>query len=752
MKIVGYTDQISLAPGNPLSVYVSSEADRYTAEVVRLIHGDLNPAGPGFKTEPVETTVAGEYPGEFQPLLTGSYSRSPARPPVVAGDFTLQMWIWATTPDAQRQTLISQQGGAEAAFALRLEDGHVTLEVGTESLSIPRPVQPRTWYFVAARYEAATGKADLVLEPTSSQVTLGLAGRAEGTMRCSAGVEPAEVLIAAEHVALPSEVVGNFYNGKIDAPKIFDRALTDADLRALSSGAGDVPKGAVAAWDFSQGIDTWIAKDVSGGGADGALVNQPTRGMTGHNWTGSELAWPHAPEQYGAIHFHDDDLSDAGWDRAFEWKVPDRLKSGVYAIHLKSGEDEDYVPFVVTPGPGRASSSVAVLLPTFTYLAYANERMHAPGGLRAGRNPAYPEHQEDEYIVENELRSMYDNHRDGSGVCYASWLRPLMNMRPRYNMPVLDQGRGAPHGLNADLHLIDWLEQQGHVVDVLTDVELHRQGSELLSTYRVVISGSHNEYWSGEMLEAMQAYLHDGGRFMSLCGNGMYWVTQLNGTSIEIRRAGPAQRVWGCEPGEDYLSSTGEPGGLWRHRGQSPQSWIGAGFTAEGNGPGRPYQRQPDSFDPRAKFVFEGVDADELIGDFPNLVMSWGAAGYEIDRAAPELGTPDHTLILASATGFDGFVTAIEEMLLTGGSSVPEIQCDMTLLEYPHGGAVFATGSITWCGSLSYNNYDNNVSRITANVLAAFNTPGELPVRGIDDQDAVVGGSSLFGEYERTDL
>ena len=38
----------------------------------------------------------------------------------------------------------------------------------------------------------------------------------------------------------------------------------------------------------------------------------------------------------------------------------------------------------------------------------------------------------------------------------------------------------------------------------------------------------------------------------------------------------------------------------------------------------------------------------------------------------------------------------------------------------PNGGAVFSTGSIAWCGSLSHNDYDNNVSRITENVLRRF--------------------------------
>jgi N,N-dimethylformamidase len=40
--------------------------------------------------------------------------------------------------------------------------------------------------------------------------------------------------------------------------------------------------------------------------------------------------------------------------------------------------------------------------------------------------------------------------------------------------------------------------------------------------------------------------------------------------------------------------------------------------------------------------------------------------------------------------------------------------------ETPNGGAVFATSSIAWAGSLSHNNYQNNVSRITSNVLKRF--------------------------------
>jgi N,N-dimethylformamidase len=33
---------------------------------------------------------------------------------------------------------------------------------------------------------------------------------------------------------------------------------------------------------------------------------------------------------------------------------------------------------------------------------------------------------------------------------------------------------------------------------------------------------------------------------------------------------------------------------------------------------------------------------------------------------------------------------------------------------------VFSTGSITFCGSLSYDSYDNNISRMLENVLKRF--------------------------------
>ena len=59
-----------------------------------------------------------------------------------------------------------------------------------------------------------------------------------------------------------------------------------------------------------------------------------------------------------------------------------------------------------------------------------------------------------------------------------------------------------------------------------------------------------------------------------------------------------------------------------------------------------------------------------------------------------------------------------------GGSVNPRVRSEMVFYETPNGGAVFSVGSISYCGSLAHNNYDNNVSRLTGNVLRRFAADG----------------------------
>ena len=61
---------------------------------------------------------------------------------------------------------------------------------------------------------------------------------------------------------------------------------------------------------------------------------------------------------------------------------------------------------------------------------------------------------------------------------------------------------------------------------------------------------------------------------------------------------------------------------------------------------------------------------------------------------------------------------------VTGERPADLIRAEIVLFETAQGGAVFATGSITYCGSLSPDGYDNPVSRLTGNVLRRFGARG----------------------------
>lgn len=722
MPIVGYADHLSACPGDVVAFKVSTAAASYRASLVRLIHGDENPAGPGFKEERLKSAINGTYAGRRQPYPSGSYVEVRDDGRLALDSFTLQAWVLPTAPGPAAQGILTRWSETSGGYGLFLTDeGALELRCDDGRLSLGQPLR-REWYFVAATFDAASGRATLHQVPLREWPGDPTRATAEGQLPVPSRADRGVLLAAHWGEAGPA----GHYNGRIDRPRVFGAALDDAALVALEQDADPARAASLhAAWHLGAPPGSDAIPNLAGGGLTGRVVNMPMRRVTAHDWSGAETEPARAPAEFTAIHFHDDDLADACWETDFTFEVPTDLRSGIYAVHLQADGAEDYVPLVVRPPRGRATARIAVILPVFTYLAYGNEHITWQS---IGSPPPYEgiednlQHQ-DHHAVKHRLLSLYDSHRDGTGVVYSSRLRPVVNMRPKYSMALLK----SPHLLNADLHLTDWLEHKGYEFDVITDEDLHHDGLALIEPYSVVLTGSHPEYTSGPMLDALDAYVGGGGRMMYLGANGFYWVTTVDPVRphlIEVRRGHIGTATWRAEPAEEFHTSTGERGGLWRYRGRAPNRLVGIGYTATGYAPDMPpYRRTEASFDPRVNWLFEGVGPDEPIGDF-GLVLD-GAAGFELDRADPALGTPANALVVAQATGYsDNYQALSEEVLVSdsrqGGTVNPLVRADMVYYEAPRGGAVFATGAISWCGSLSPNDYDNNVSRITENALKRF--------------------------------
>jgi len=742
--IVAYSSRLSVASGDRVPCMVSCFGPtEYEARLVRIVRGDQNPAGPGPMYETVNAVPVQRRLGRIQAVHGGSFAVLPSPTPWrLSAGVSLQATIWPTTPEKGRQAVLSlspDTGHGLVQLGIGA-GGHLVLHIvapdGTAHMAATEiPLLARQWYLVAGSYDPHTGAVLLVqepLDPVLRERSTCLIGRQFAPGLTNDLDSP--LLLAGEHAGeCRSRVVANhLYNGKIERPRLSEAPLDVNDIRRLA--AQDLPvdlRDRVAGWDLSRDISTQHVRALPGRALDGTLVQLPTRAVTGSNWTGEEMSGRNRPQEYGAVHFHDDDLYDACWEPDFEIELPPSLPSGVYAVHLEAEEAEDYIPLFVRPASDAERAPVVFVAPTASYLAYANEHMAIDAPLVQLVTDQVPVLQpSDLFLAEHREYggSAYDTHSDGSGICYSSRLRPLLDMRPGTRSWLGGSG-SALWQFAADTHIIGWLTETGTGFDVLTDEDLHEEGAAALEPYRVVVTGTHPEYTSQRMRGAYQTHTRSGGRPMYLGGNGFYWrisfPEDLPGV-LELRRTEDGTRTWAAQPGEYYHASSGEYGGLWVRAGASPNQLVGNGFAAQGFDVSTYYVRCPGSFDPRVAFVFDGVGDDDRIGDFGPI--GGGAAGLEIDRHDVALGSPPHSLVLASSVGHtDTYMLTLEEMLAnrptSTGTQDPLVRADLVFFETPGGGAVFSTGSIAWSGSPSHQGYDNNVARITENVLRRFLEP-----------------------------
>lgn len=436
------------------------------------------------------------------------------------------------------------------------------------------------------------------------------------------------------------------------------------------------------------------------------IHNMPTFAVASRRFT-SEIHDPRVdPSQFDAIHLHDDDFGGFNWAADFTVSVPREARSGVFAVEISTRQGVERLPFFVRPN--LPTTSLAFLVPTSTYLAYADER------LPPVRYPWHGTDRGHRFAIDNDFLCLYDVHSDLSGVGLASARRPKATLRDDYHYPLSN----SPHLLPVDLQLLKFYAREGIAIDIVTDKDLHDEGIDAISPYRAIMTGSHPEYWSASMMVALRRYLDAGGNLAYLGGNGFYWVIAYEGETMELRRV--KCDIWSGRPGESHMSITGEPGGAWEDRGlANPQSFLGVTYLIMSFGASRPYRRLDGSHDPRYAWLFEGI-GDEPIGDDGTVLG--GAAGYEVDAVVRSQETPPNLVVLATADGFDDSFQVRPDVWLADGDVERKTlrRADMTIYRHKGGGHVFCTGSVAWLGALPGPGLQNAVGQVMKNLAAGF--------------------------------
>ncbi len=359
-------------------------------------------------------------------------------------------------------------------------------------------------------------------------------------------------------------------------------------------------------------------------------------------------------------------------------------RSGLYYFHTRTASGRAFAfPWVVAPSSPQ--SPVAVLASNITWNCYNNF-----GGrsnyIHASTLPEVP-------VVNS--RQEIARYTDPK---FQSWgwdsYAPLSFERPEpINDISLDEqitdpieGRAACHIAPAEWRLIGWLEREGFAHDLYSETQLHA-GVLDLSQYKVLIISTHPEYWTQTMYDRVKQWVfHEGGRLMYLGGNGVNCEVTLHDNNTMTVQNGVMTSLW--PEGIGAESRLGK-----QH--ESEANLLGVVFTPSGIMTGAPY-RVVDS----VHWCFEGTglkNGDTFGEKSLHRRCPGGASGHETDKISAS--SPKNTRLLAKGLNPDD-----------GGA-------EMVIFDTESGGGTFSVGSITWPSSIPI---DDNVSRITANVLRRF--------------------------------
>ncbi len=223
-----------------------------------------------------------------------------------------------------------------------------------------------------------------------------------------------------------------------------------------------------------------------------------------------------------------DDAAAAGarWPAILEIPVTDEWRSGFHVVELRSrpvgaapgGETVRHAGFAVRPRLGRPTAPALLALATNTWNAYND--WGGPNLYTGGTHVSFA----------RPFARGYVDRPDAAANRNA-------NLGPR---PDPDVEKWIAYVFAADVSpwagcagwpgwerpFVVWAERNGCAVDVCTNADLAER-PELLEGYPLLLSVGHDEYWSWEMRDAVDAHLARGGNVAFLSGNTSYWQVRL---------------------------------------------------------------------------------------------------------------------------------------------------------------------------------------------------------------------------------
>lgn len=184
-------------------------------------------------------------------------------------------------------------------------------------------------------------------------------------------------------------------------------------------------------------------------------------------------------------------LIEARWQPSYTFTIPSTWTTGIYLVKfIDANNMQTYASFELT---GNTTAPYAVVTADTTYAAYNNW-----GG-----------------------RSLYDYNSSPARAAKVSFARPST------------QNYGSDQVLVFELDALRWMERKGYNLSYMSSIDLHTNPASLLQ-HTAYIALGHDEYWSKEMRDGVEAARDAGVGMAFLEADDAYWQIRFEPSSAGV--------------------------------------------------------------------------------------------------------------------------------------------------------------------------------------------------------------------------
>jgi hypothetical protein len=330
-------------------------------------------------------------------------------------------------------------------------------------------------------------------------------------------------------------------------------------------------------------------------------------------------------------------------------------------------------------------------------------------------------------------KCLYDHLSNGAPAYKVSMDRPL-SQASLYTPGGISDSLPTINSLeHSILHLphnmAAWLESQGYDVTYVTNLEIHSDSQlALLQRHRTYLSVAHDEYWSQEMRDNVQAARDGGVNLAFFSANTAFWRVRFENQN---RVMVCYKDQWALDPNTSDPSTNRfrTPGSYYDpENGLLGVMYIGDAWDPSNANGGFPFVVAGGSASADPYFAHTGLQAGDSM---PGLV------GFEWDAVVNNGVTPNNLVVLGESPVFTQHVPTDPDTTATYPLNTHAQLAHMVRYTAPSGAKVFAAGSIQWIYGLDSDYLyvkgqrksfeDDRAKQIATNVFADMSARPSTP-------------------------